>query len=152
MRIENSDGLPQFFFASIVGCTKFNLPILIAVDDMKVFQLDFRKKPELDWAKSLVVHGGFDSRTLLPIGSDLMRARLRHHPTFVLIGRGASPFISMIPRLMVEVIFRLCLSHLARDGAQVCRRLIHAKLVEELIEWLPEVELDLNLLASLLIR
>ena len=105
MRIENADGLPQFFFASIVGSTKFNLPILIAVDDMKVFQLDFRKKPELDWAKSLVVHGGFSARTLLPIGSDLMGTRLRHHSTFVLIGRGASPFISMITRLMVEVIF-----------------------------------------------
>jgi hypothetical protein len=119
---------------------------------MKVFQLDFRKKPKLDWGKSLVVHGSFDSRTLLPIGSDLMGTRLRHHHTFVLIGRRASLFISVITRLMVEVIFRLCLGYLARDGAQVCRRLIHAKLVEELIEWLPEVELDLDLLVPLLIR
>jgi hypothetical protein len=105
VRIENADGLPQFFFASIVGCTKFNLPILIAVDDMKVFQLDFRKQPELDWAKSLVVHSGFDARTLLPIRSDIMRARLRHHPAFVFIGRRALPFISVFTRLMVELIF-----------------------------------------------
>ena len=50
MGIENADGLPQFFIASKVGGTKFNLPILIAIDDMEVFQLDFRKQPELDWA------------------------------------------------------------------------------------------------------
>jgi hypothetical protein len=53
---------------------------------------------------------------------------------------------------MAQLIFLLSLSNLARNGAQVCWRLIHAKLVEELIEWLSEVELDLNLLASLLIR
>lgn len=53
---------------------------------------------------------------------------------------------------MVQLIFWLSLGHLAWNGAQICRRLIQAKLVEELVEWLPKIELDLNLLASFLIR
>ena len=81
-----------------------------------------------------------------------MRTRPRHHPAFVLIGRGASPFISVITILIFDLIFRLSLSDLARNGAQVCRCLVHAKLVEELVERLPEVEFDLYLLAPVLIR